>query len=283
LTINEEEQEDHNNKKRRRTMNASLGRQALVFIPLLVIALAAAVVTGASPDLIPLICIGALVALAAFNVQARWRRSRRRRMVQDHPFPAFLRKKLRQHYPALTDRQVDDVERGLRQFFVANAQSGGRFVAMPSKVVDALWHEFILHTRGYQDFCQRVFGRMLHHTPTEAMPPESLRRGDKFSGYWSCKEEGINARKPSKLPLLFALDAMLAIPGGYKYVPDCTLLGADRGDTHCAVGFACGSSCGGSSGTSDAGVSCGSGGDGGGDGGGGDGGGCGGGCGGGGD
>ncbi|RQP26059.1 glycine-rich domain-containing protein [Piscinibacter terrae] len=271
-------------------MNASLGRQVLVFIPLLVIALVLAVVSGASPKLIPIICVGGLVALAGFNIYGVWWRSKRRRMVLDHPFPSFLRKKLRAQYPTLTERQVDDVERGLRQFFVANAQSGGRFVAMPSKVVDALWHEFILHTRGYQDFCKRVFGRMLHHTPTEAMPPESLRRGDNFSGlrrawYWSCKDEGINPRKPNKLPLLFALDTMLAIPGGYKYVPDCTLLGADRGDTHCAVGFACGSSCGSSSGTSDAGVSCGSGdgGDGGGGDGGGDGGGCGGGCGGGGD
>ena len=37
-----------------------------------------------------------------------------------------------------------------------------------------------------------------------------------------------------RLPTLFALDAALAIPGGYRYVPDCRLLGADRGDTHCA-------------------------------------------------
>lgn len=265
-------------------MNASLGRQVVVLIG---IVFAVVIVTGASPRFIPFICIAGLLGLAGFNICGMWWRSRRRRMVQEHPFPAFLRKKLRVHYPMLTDRQIDDVERGLRQFFMAHVQSGGRFVAMPSKVVDALWHEFILHTRGYQDFCRRVFGRMLHHTPTEAMPSESLRRGDKFAGlrrawYWSCKDEGINPRRPSRLPLLFALDTVLAIPGGYRYVPDCTLLGADRGDTHCAVGFACGSSCGSSSGASDAGVSCGSGDGGGGDAGG-DGGGCGGGCGGGGD
>jgi len=214
-----------------------------------------------------------VAAIGAGVAWTRWRATRGRRFILAQPFPAFLRAKLRGHYPRLDDRQIADIERGLRQFFVASAQAGGRFVAMPSKAVDALWHEFILHTRGYEAYCRRAFGRLLHHTPAEALPPGTDAGSQRHAGlrrawYWSCKEEGIDPKRPAALPLLFALDAALAIEGGYRYVPDCTRLGADRGTTHCGTSFGCGSSCGSSSGGD---------GDGSGDGG------CGGGCGGGGD
>jgi hypothetical protein len=149
------------------------------------------------------------------------------------------------------------VERGLRQFFGASARAQGRFVAMPSKVVDTLWHEFILHTRGYEVFCRQAFGRMLHHTPAEALPGAAAGRkvrsptqhdGLRRAWYWACRDEGIDPRKPSRLPLLFALDATLGIAGGYVYALDCGLLGADRGGTHCASDLSSG--CGGSSGDS---------------------------------
>ena len=35
----------------------------------------------------------------------------------------------------------------------------------PSETVDRGWHEFILCTRTYSDFCQRHFGRIIHHEP----------------------------------------------------------------------------------------------------------------------
>ncbi len=38
-------------------------------------------------------------------------------------------------------------------------------VLTPSRVVDDLWHEFILFTRLYGAFCQDYFGRMIHHQP----------------------------------------------------------------------------------------------------------------------
>lgn len=271
-------------------MNGSMpARLVALYVLGLGAALWALVVNGAHPRLIPLACVLTVVMVIVHRIYLK---SRRRQLVLEHPFPAFLRHKLRGHYPMLSEVQIDKVERGLRQFFIASAQANGRFVAMPSKVVDALWHEFILHTRGYEAFCKKVFGRMLHHTPTEAMPGQWQRPSEKFAGlrrawYWSCKEEGIDPRKPNRLPVLFALDMQLDIEGGYRYAPDCSLLGADRVNTHCAVGFGCGGSCGGSGGScgggSDGGASDGGGGgDGGGDGGGCSSG-CGGGCGGGGD
>lgn len=35
----------------------------------------------------------------------------------------------------------------------------------PSRRVDLVWHEFILFTRLYCDFCQNHFGKFIHHTP----------------------------------------------------------------------------------------------------------------------
>jgi hypothetical protein len=31
--------------------------------------------------------------------------------------------------------------------------------------IDEMWHEFILFTEDYSDFCQRYFGRYIHHLP----------------------------------------------------------------------------------------------------------------------
>ena len=190
--------------------------------------------------------------VAAVMLQARWSRAHALRVIGAHPFPAFLRQKLQAAHPGLDDAAARQVERGLRQFFVANARADGRFVAMPSKVVDTLWHEFILHTRGYEAFCRRAFGRMLHHTPAEALPAAgpggvSAPRHDGLRRAWvgACRDEHIDPAKPDRLPLLFALDATLGVAGGYVYALDCALLGPDRQGTHCA-GDLGGASCGGS-------------------------------------
>jgi len=190
--------------------------------------------------------MAAVAAVAVVAVVWPWyRRTLQRyalRAIDRHQFPPYLKQKLLKAYPNLGDAQALEVERGLRQFFRASAQARGRFVAMPSQAVDALWHEFILHTRGYEVFCRKAFGRMLHHTPAEALPPAPLgkaRNSTQHEGLrraWrlACQDERIDPHKPKRLPLLFALDASLGIAGGYVYALDCAALGADRGGTHCA-------------------------------------------------
>jgi hypothetical protein len=37
----------------------------------------------------------------------------------------------------------------------------------PSAMVDIGWHTFILHTRDYQEFCQEIAGRFIHHEPVD--------------------------------------------------------------------------------------------------------------------
>ena len=37
----------------------------------------------------------------------------------------------------------------------------------PSKMVDIGWHTFLMYTREYQEFCQEVAGRFIHHAPND--------------------------------------------------------------------------------------------------------------------
>ena len=184
-----------------------------------------------------------------------WANLQRERAIRERAIPLFLRRKLGQLYPHLALKDLELVERGLRQFFLACSRSPRGIVAMPSKVVDALWHEFILHTRAYDEWCAITLGRFLHHTPAEALGASPVRNDSlRRAWYWACKDESIDPRNPTRLPLLFALDAKLGIEGGFHYVPDCRDIGrkSDRngsgGDSYCGTSFSDGSSSGDSGG-----------------------------------
>ena len=220
--------------------------------------------------------VAMLIAFAIVTVWARWQRDR---LIRESPLPQYLKRKLRQAYPQLSQKDADLVERGLRQFFLACNRSGGKFVAMPSRVVDAMWHDFILHTQAYRDWCSLALGRFLHHTPSEALGSQAKHNdGLRRAWFWCCKDEAISPRTPTRLPLLFALDSKLAIANGFVYAANCNgLVAADGGIVHCGAAFSDGSFSGDADGFGgESSSSSDGGGDGGGDG-------CGGGCGGGGD
>jgi hypothetical protein len=42
----------------------------------------------------------------------------------------------------------------------------------PSDLVDIGWHTFILHTRDYAQFCDRVAGQFIHHVPDDGVGPD---------------------------------------------------------------------------------------------------------------
>lgn len=219
--------------------------------------------------------VSGLVGVGMYVALHAWTQSLRRQFIREAPMPRYLASKLCAQYPQLTARDAELVLRGLRQFFLAYSRSNQRFVGMPSKVVDAAWHEFILHTRGYAAWCDTAFGRLLHHTPAEVLGRDPKRNdGLRRTWYWCCKEEGIDPRQPSRLPLLFALDTKFAIEGGYRYVPDCQDIARQSADgSYCGTSFGSDGGDGGAPGDADGfGGSDGSSGDGGSDGG------CGGGC-----
>ena len=226
------------------------------------------------------IAISFILGLTLLFVWFKWQKSVRAEFIRTYHFPPGLFDKLQKKQPTLSTKDCQLTSRALRQFFLVYLQGGCRFVSMPSQVTDDLWHEFILYTRNYQMFCRKAFGRFLHHTPAVVLSRERQNNEGLRRVWWyACREENIDPRKPSRLPLLFALDAKFNIPGGYHYTPDCQALrraGANEnnvGSVHCGGDFSSTDFDGSTDGFGDA--------SGGGDGNGGDGGGCGGGCGGG--
>ena len=160
-----------------------------------------------------------LIFVAA-GLLAAWVASRRRMAIREGRLPVLAKRKLRQQYPQLEAKDADLVERGFRQFFMACARSDGNYVAMPSKAVDAYWHALILDTRSYAEWCERTLGRFLYHVPAERLGSDAAANdGLRRAWFFACKDEAINPRKPTRLPLLFALDAKLGVAGGVVYSP----------------------------------------------------------------
>lgn len=64
------------------------------------------------------------------------------------------------------------VETGLRQWLrcCAPTLADRQTIGMPSHAVDEAWHGFILCTALYSVFCDRAYGRYLHHHPEGAAP-----------------------------------------------------------------------------------------------------------------
>lgn len=174
--------------------------------------------------LFALVFVG-FVAFFAIRLNRTVRLEQRATFINAYRFPASLRGKLVFKYSQLTTEQIDQVIKGLRQFFLvclsANVVNGGAAVGMPSKVVDELWHQFILMSREYSEFCDQAFGKYLHHTPDAEM-----KNGLDMSlsnTLHQLHSPGLNTRMAggaaaiAGVPLLFAMDRALDIEGGYQY------------------------------------------------------------------
>ncbi|MCT9090617.1 hypothetical protein N4G70_17395 [Streptomyces sp. ASQP_92] len=95
-------------------------------------------------------------------------------VVQEHPatdartlidseLRATLAANMRAKFENLTEEQA---HRGIGQmlaFLAAGAHSP--IPLSPSPLVDDFWHAFLLHTKAYQDFCERTLGKFVHHQP----------------------------------------------------------------------------------------------------------------------
>ena len=132
--------------------------------------------------------------------------------IRRHPFPAALTIKLKQRFPDWSEQTVERVLVGLRQYFLICLDATDTPVPMPSKAVDAAWHEFILFTRAYCYFCDRAYGTYLHHTPTERpMHPDSAQIELGRLWYLHCLRSGQHPLDPSSVPLLLTIDAELGL------------------------------------------------------------------------
>ena len=160
-----------------------------------------------------------IVSLALWNQR---RIARRETFIRNYVLPRGLFDNLRKRRPELDLKECQLAANALRQFFLAYLKSGRKYVSMPSQVADDLWHEFILFTRNYDAFCKGAFGGFLHHTPAVSVGSGSKADTGLHVTWWhACKEDHINPRAPTRLPLLFALDAKLGVADGFSYALDC--------------------------------------------------------------
>lgn len=180
-----------------------------------------------------------VILFVVFRLRANFRDLKRAEYIRSFAFPRGLFQKLVEKHPGIEQRDAALVSRGLRQFFLAYLKSKRQFVSMPSQAADDLWHEFILYTRDYAEFCQRAFGGFLHHTPAAVLGADKRSNaGLRRTWWWACKDENIHPARPARLPLLFALDAKLKIANGFVYAANCSVLrrNGDAG-TWCAGDF----------------------------------------------
>jgi hypothetical protein len=169
-------------------------------------------------------------------------RERRAQFVRTFSLPPGLYQKLQEKHPQLSLKDCQLVGHALRHFFLAWLWTR-QHVSMPSQVVDDLWHEFILHTRSYEIFCRQAFGGFLHHTPAAAFGRGVQEDNTGLQRCWwqVCREENVHPLKPTRLPLLFAIDRKFSIRDGFIYALDCenevevAKLAATGAKVHCAM------------------------------------------------
>ncbi|WP_226642074.1 glycine-rich domain-containing protein [Microbulbifer variabilis] len=193
-----------------------------------------------------------LVVFLIFLVVLVYKLRKRSRIkyLENYIFHSKIKNKIKTVYPHLSSQELDIVMNALREYFCVCQVAGKKVVSMPSQVVDVAWHEFILYTRSYQEFCKKAFGRFLHHTPAEAMPtPNSAQEGIKRAWRISCFREGANPKSPRHLPLLFAIDQELNIKNGFQYSLNCRRSNSSGTTSdYCASHISCVSGCSGDSG-----------------------------------
>jgi hypothetical protein len=153
-----------------------------------------------------------------------WDRAGARRVavVDGYRFPSSVRQRFGIEHGSLSGDDISTVEAATRQWFRLAARNPKARLAMPSVVVDDLWHEFVLHTREYAEFCDAALGRFLHHTPETAMSPAGAagnRRGT-LAATFRLAEQDEGVQRPG-LPLLFRVDREVAVEGGHRYLADC--------------------------------------------------------------
>ena len=156
-------------------------------------------------------------------VRGRNRAAADPQFIADYAFPPGMIDRALARCPESARAAV--LEAGLRQFFLAAAADPDLRASMPSRVVDEAWHEFITFTRAYDEFCQRAFGRFLHHEPEYLMDVSEATANQTtvLLGTWrtACLSAGLDPDTTRTAPILFAADSWAGIDGARTYVATC--------------------------------------------------------------
>jgi hypothetical protein len=87
----------------------------------------------------------------------------------------FLTEKLLKARIAQTSGEAEALFMEAKKYLVLAQSDHTKIWQMHSLRVDEAWHQFILFTAQYADFCQRFFGRYIHHSPSNAPKAEKAK------------------------------------------------------------------------------------------------------------
>lgn len=166
----------------------------------------------------PLIGVILLIGAGIFYFLHKRRERSREMFIENYRFHPGVLERFKKLHPELDEAQQKEVVEGFKVYFKMHLKARKSYLAMPSKVVDDLWHEFILFTKQYTKFSTNALGYYLHHVPAEVMSP-SENASDALKNSWkhACHLEEINPNGLNRIPKLFALDKHLNIKDGFYY------------------------------------------------------------------
>ncbi|MCG7541560.1 MULTISPECIES: hypothetical protein [Pseudoalteromonas] len=119
----------------------------------------------------------------------------------------------------LSDDEIQVVVEGLKDYLIFVVISP-QAVAAASKLVDELFHVFILHTELYQAFCKGV-GQFIHHYPIRKKvvlgnetPLENIEYNDHYQSIirtycLACQASDLDPLTTNQVPYLFKVDSIL--------------------------------------------------------------------------
>lgn len=137
--------------------------------------------------------------------------------IKSYQFPGSIKSKIKLKFPHLNQQQIESAFDNLRIFFQIVRLANGKTVAMPSRLVDEIWHEFILNTECYQEFCDKAFGRYLNHRPDSDGGLSNSSSRINLQRSWQLAEEIQFPSSANSTPTLFLIDKLFHIDGGMNY------------------------------------------------------------------
>jgi hypothetical protein len=104
----------------------------------------------------------------------------------------YLIEKLLKNHIAQTPAEAEALFAEAKKYLVLCHLDSGALWGMYSTRVDEAWHQFVLFTRQYTDFCQRFFGKFLHHNPSnDPAVAETLDENPSTFGDFSSRYEEV--------------------------------------------------------------------------------------------
>ena len=95
-----------------------------------------------------------------------------------YKFPEVIYYKLKKHYEHEREEAELLVREAKRYVYLAHVND---YPVVPSEEIDHAWHEMILITKSYHDFCNTLCGEYVHHVPSS---PEELASESYGESIW---------------------------------------------------------------------------------------------------